>query len=133
MLAFLIGNSVNEWLYIQSKRAKNLNNRQKLIHKNDQFFLSSKFNVFENRDFEYSYSLLNQTIYLDIPIPDLFIEDLRKMDSVSIDDIQQYLRKLRQKLLIPKLSVIKVSSLLHHTVLEKSGNKQLADLGPVIN
>ncbi len=75
MLAFLTGNSVNEWLYIQSKRAKNLNNRQKLIHKNDQFSLSSKFNVFENRDFEYSTSLLNQTIYLDIPIPNLFIED----------------------------------------------------------
>lgn len=128
MLAFLTGNSVNEWLYIQSKRAKNLNNRQKLIHKNDQFFLSSKFNVFENRDFEYSNSLLNQTIYLDIPIPNLFIEDLRKMDSVSFDDIQQYLRKLRQELLIPKLSVVKVSSLLHHTVLAKTGNKQLADL-----
>ena len=128
MLAFLTGNSVNEWLYIQSKRAKSLNNRQKLIHKNDQFFLSSKFNVFENRDFEYSTSLLNQTIYLDIPIPNLFIEDLRKMDSVSFDDIQQYLRKLRQELLIPKLSVVKVSSLLHHTVLAKTGNKQLADL-----
>lgn len=128
MLAFLTGNSVNEWLYIQSKRAKNLNNRQKLIYKNDQFFLNSHFNVFENRNFEYSTSLLNQTIYLDIPIPNLFIEDLRKMDSVSFDDIQQYLRKLRQELLIPKLSVIKVSSLLHHTVLAKTGNKQLADL-----
>lgn len=128
MLAFLTGNSVNEWLYIQSKRAKKLNNRQKLIYKNDQFFLNSHFNVFENRNFEYSDNLLNQTIYLDIPIPNLFIEDLRKMDSVSIDDIQQYLRKLRQELLIPKLSVVKVSSLLHHTVLEKTGNKQLADL-----
>lgn len=128
MLAFLTGNSVSEWLYIQSKRAKNLNNRQKLINKNDQFFLSSKFNVFENRGFEYSDSLLNQTIYLDIPIPNLFIEDLRKMDSVSIDDIQQYLCKLRQELLIPKLSIVKVSSLLHHTVLSQTGNKQLADL-----
>lgn len=128
MLAFLTGNSVNEWLYIQSKRAKKLNNRQKLIYKNDQFFLNSHFNVFENRNFEYSDNLLNQTIYLDIPIPNLFIEDLRKMDSVSFDDIQQYLRKLRQELLIPKLSVVKVSSLLHHTVLAKTGNKQLADL-----
>ncbi|PJI32608.1 hypothetical protein [Acinetobacter pseudolwoffii] len=128
ILAFLTGNSVNEWLYIESKRAKKLNNRQELLHKNDQFFLRSKFNIFENRNFKYSDSLLNQTIYLDIPIPNLFIEDLRKMDSVSIDDIQQYLRKLRQELLIPKLSVVKVSSLLHHTVLEKTGNKQLADL-----
>ncbi|NWK64237.1 hypothetical protein HYI12_17180 [Acinetobacter sp. SwsAc3] len=128
MLAFLTGNSVNEWLYIQSKRAKKLNNRQKLIYKNDQFFLNSHFNVFENRNFAYSDNLLNQTIYLDIPIPNLFIEDLRKMDSVSFDDIQQYLRKLRQELLIPKLSVVKVSSLLHHTVLAKTGNKQLADL-----
>ena len=128
MLAFLTGNSVNEWLYLQSKRAKKLNNRQKLIYKNDQFFLNSHFNVFENRNFEYSDNLLNQTIYLDIPIPNLFIEDLRKMNSVSFDDIQQYLRKLRQELLIPKLSVVKVSSLLHHTVLAKTGNKQLADL-----
>lgn len=128
ILAFLTGNSVNEWLYIESKRAKKLNNRQELLHKNDQFFLRSKFNIFENRNFKYSDSLLNQTIYLDIPIPNLFIEDLRKMDSVSIDDIQQYLRKLRQELSIPKLSVIKVSSLLHHTVLAKTGNKQLADL-----
>ena len=128
MLAFLTGNSVNEWLYIQSKRAKNLNRRQKLIHRNDQFFLSSKFNVFENRDFEYSGSLLNQTIYLDIPIPNILITDLRNMKSVNFDDIQQYLRKLRQELLIPKLSVLKVSSLLHHTVLAKTGNKQLADL-----
>lgn len=128
MLAFLTGNSVNEWLYIQSKRAKSLNNRQKLIYKNDQFFLNSKFNVFENRNFEYSDNLLNQTIYLDIPIPNLFITDLREMDSVSFDEIQQYLRRLRQELFIPKLSVVKVSSLLHHTVLAKTGNKQLADL-----
>lgn len=128
MLAFLTGNSVNEWLYIQSKRAKNLNNRQKLIYKNDQFFLNSKFNVFENRNFEYSDNLLNQTIYLDIPIPNLFITDLREMDSVSFDEIQQYLRRLRQELFIPKLSVVKVSSLLHHTILAKTGNKQLADL-----
>src|SRR5690606_23019917 len=128
MLAFLTGNSVNEWLYIQSKQAKNLNNRQKLIYKNDQFFLNSKFNVFENRNFEYSDNLLNQTIYLDIPIPNLFITDLREMDSVSFDEIQQYLRRLRQELFIPKLSVVKVSSLLHHTILAKTGNKQLADL-----
>lgn len=128
MLAFLTGNSVNEWLYIQSKRARNLNNRQKLIYKNDQFFLSTKFNIFENQGFEYSDSLLNQTIHLEIPIPNQFIEDLRKMNSVGIDDIQQYLRKLKHRLLIPKLSVIKVSSLLHHTILEKTGNKQLADL-----
>lgn len=129
MLAFLTGNSVNEWLYIQkSKRAKKLNNRQKLIYKNDQFFLNSHFNVFENRNFEYSDNLLNQTIYLDIPIPNLFIEDLRKMESVSFNEIQQYLRRLRQELFIPKLSVVKVSSLLHHTILSKTGNKQLADL-----
>ena len=129
MLAFLTGNSVNEWLYIQkSKRAKKLNNRQKLIYKNDQFLLNSHFNVFENRNFEYSDNLLNQTIYLDIPIPNLFIEDLRKMESVSFNEIQQYLRRLRQELFIPKLSVVKVSSLLHHTILSKTGNKQLADL-----
>lgn len=128
MLVFLTGNSVNEWLYIQSKRAKKLNCRQELFHKNDQFFLRSKFNIFENHNFEYSDSLLNQITYLDIPIPNLFIEDLRKMNPVNIDDIHQYLRRLRQKLFIPKLSVVKVSSLLHHTILSKTGNKQLADL-----
>ena len=128
MLAFVTGNSVNEWLYIQSKRAKNLNHRQKLVLKTDQYFLNTKFTVFENRDFDFPESLLNQTIYLDIPIPNAFIVDLRKMASVDYDDIQHYLAKLRQVLLIPKLSIMKVSSLLHHTILEKTGNKQLADL-----
>ena len=128
MLAFLTGNSVNDWLKIQSKRTKNLNPRQKLILKNDQFFLSSKFNVFENRCFEYSDCLINQTIHLDIPIPNILITDLRNMESINFDDIQLYLRKTRQKLNIPKLSVVKVSSLLHHTILTKTGNKQLTDL-----
>ena len=128
MLSFLTGNSVNDWLKIQSKRTKNLNPRQKLILKNDQFFLSSKFNVFENRGFEYSDCLINQTIHLDIPIPNILITDLRNMESINFDDIQLYLRKTRQKLNIPKLSVVKVSSLLHHTILTKTGNKQLADL-----
>lgn len=128
MLSFLTGNSVNDWLKIQSKRTKNLNPRQKLILKNDQFFLSSKLNVFENRGFEYSDCLINQTIHLDIPIPNILITDLRNMESINFDDIQLYLRKTRQKLNIPKLSVVKVSSLLHHTILTKTGNKQLADL-----
>lgn len=128
MLAFLTGNSVNDWLKIQSKRTKNLNHRQKLILKNEQFFLSSKFTVFENRDFEFSDGLLNQTIYLDIPIPNILMTDLRQMEQVNFDDIQRYLRKTRPELNIPKLSVVKVSSLLHHTILTKTGNKQLADL-----
>ncbi|RKG52170.1 hypothetical protein D7V64_10780 [Acinetobacter cumulans] len=128
MLAFLTGNSVNEWLKTQSKRVKNLNKRQKLLQKNGQFFLSSKFNVFENQDFEFSDGLLNQTIHLDIPIPNILITDLRQMESVNFDAIQRYLQKLRQELLIPKLSILKVSSMLHHTVLSKTGNKQLADI-----
>lgn len=128
LLAFLTGNSVNDWLKIQSKRTKNLNHRQKLILKNEQFFLNSKFTVFENRDFEFSDGLLNQTIYLDIPIPNILMTDLRQMEQVNFDGIQQYLRKTRQELNIPKLSVVKVSSLLHHTILTKTGNKQLADL-----
>lgn len=128
LLAFLTGNSVNDWLKIQSKRTKNLNHRQKLMLKNEQFFLSSKFTVFENRDFEFSDGLLNQTIYLDIPIPNILMTDLRQMEQVNFDDIQHYLQKIRQELFIPKLSVLKVSSLLHHTVLAKTGNKQFADL-----
>ena len=128
MLSFLTGNKIQEWLRLQSKRAKNLNARQQIRQSNGQYFLRSKFSIFENKDFAYPDGLLNQTVYLDIPIPNSFIASLRDGNSVTEEDLQQYLKQLRTKLYIPKLSLIRISSLLHQTILQRTGNKQLADL-----
>ena len=128
MLSFLTGNKIDEWLKLQNKCAKNLNSRQGVILKKGQYFLRSKFSIFENKDFAYPDSLLNQTVYLDIPIPNKFIHDLRNTDPVNDDDVRQFLKQLRIELHIPKLSLIKISSLLHQTILQRTGNKQLADL-----
>src|SRR5690606_5702748 len=76
----------------------------------------------------YPEGLLNQTVHLDIPIPNSFIESLRDGDPVKEEDLQQHLKQLRAKLYIPKLSLIRISSLLHQTILQRTGNKQLADL-----
>lgn len=72
--------------------------------------------------------MLNQTVYLEIPIPNEFIAYLQNNDPVNEDDLQQLLEQLRTELYIPKLSSIKISSLLHQTILQRTGNKQLADL-----
>ena len=128
MLAFLTGNKVQEWLHLQSKRVKNLNARQKILQKSGQYFLSSKFSIFENKDFAYPNALLNNTVYLEIPIPNQFIHSLQAGDTITENELQQYLKQLRTELCIPKLSLIKISSLLHQTVLQRTGNKQLADL-----
>lgn len=128
MLSFLTGNKIQEWLRLQSKRAKNLNARQQIKQSNGQYFLRSKFSIFENKDFAYPEGLLNQTVYLDIPIPNSFIASLRDGNSVTEEDLQQHLKQLRAKLYIPKLSLIRISSLLHQTILQRTGNKQLADL-----
>jgi len=128
MLSFLTGNKIQEWLRLQSKRVKALNSRQKILQQDEQYFLRTKFSIFENKDFAYPESLLNQTIYLDIPIPNSFIDSLRDGDPVMEEDLQQHLKQLRTKLYIPKLSLIKISSLLHQTILQRTGNKQLADL-----
>ncbi|EKF47436.1 hypothetical protein MSC39_09125 [Acinetobacter nosocomialis] len=128
MLSFLTGNKIQEWLRLQSKRAKNLNARQQIKQSNGQYYLRSKFSIFENKDFAYPDGLLNQTVYLDIPIPNSFIASLRDDHTVTEDDLQQYLKQLRAKLYIPKLSLIRISSLLHQTILQRTGNKQLADL-----
>ena len=77
MLSFLTGNKIQEWLHLQSKRAKKLNSRQQIKQSNGQYFLRSKFSIFENKDFAYPDGLLNQTVYLDIPIPNSFIASLR--------------------------------------------------------
>ena len=128
MLSFLTGNKIQEWLRLQSKRAKNLNARQQIKQSNGQYFLRSKFSIFENKDFAYPDGLLNQTVYLDIPIPNSFIASLQDGDTVTEEDLQQHLKQLRAKLYIPKLSLIRISSLLHQTILQRTGNKQLADL-----
>ena len=72
--------------------------------------------------------MLNQTVHLDIPIPNSFIESLRDGDPVKEEDLQQHLKQLRAKFYIPKLSLIRIGSLLHQTILQRTGNKQLADL-----
>lgn len=128
MLSFLTGNRIKEWLHLQSKRVKNLNSRQKILQRNGQYFLRTKFSIFENKDFSYKDGLLNQTVHLDIPIPNSFIESLRSGDSVNEEDLMQHLRQLRAKFYIPKLSLLRISSLLHQTILQRTGNKQLADL-----
>lgn len=128
MMSFLTGNKIQEWLRLQSKRAKNLNSRQQIKQSNGQYFLKSKFSIFENKNFAYPDSLLNQTVYLDIPIPNSFIASLRDGNIITEKDLQQYLKQLRTELYIPKLSLIKISSLLHQTILQRTGNKQLADL-----
>ena len=43
MLSFLTGNKIQEWLRLQSKRAKNLNARQQIKQSNGQYYLRSKF------------------------------------------------------------------------------------------
>ena len=128
MLSFLTGNKIQEWLRLQSKRAKNLNARQQIKQSNGQYYLRSKFSIFENKDFAYPEGLLNQTVHLDIPIPNSFIESLRDGDPVKEEDLQQHLKQLRAKFYIPKLSLIRIGSLLHQTILQRTGNKQLADL-----
>lgn len=128
MLSFLTGNKIQEWLRLQSKRAKNLNARQQIRQSNGQYFLRSKFSIFENKDFAYPDGLLNQTVYLDIPIPNSFIASLRDGNTVTEEELQQHLKQLRAKLYIPKLSLIRISSLFHQTILQRTGNKQLADL-----
>lgn len=128
MLSFLTGNKIQEWLRLQSKRAKNLNARQQIKQSNGQYYLRSKFSIFENKDFAYPEGLLNQTVHLDIPIPNSFIESLRDGDPVTEEDLQQHLKQLRAKFYIPKLSLIRIGSLLHQTILQRTGNKQLADI-----
>ncbi|MHA3116569.1 hypothetical protein E0H86_11725 [Acinetobacter sp. ANC 4635] len=128
MLSFMTGNKIQEWLRLQSKRVKALNTRQKIWKNKGQYFLRTKFSIFENKDFAYPNSLLNQTVYLDIPIPNAFIDSLQDGEPVTEQELQQHLKQLRTKLYLPKLSLIKVSSLLHQTILQRTGNKQLADL-----
>ena len=128
MLVFITGNPVKEWLRLQSKRVKKLNDRQQLTQVDGLYFLRTRFSVFENKDFAYPTGLLNQSIYLDIPIPNAFITALRSAHVVSEDGLSKYLKQLRAELRIPALSVSKVSSLLHQTILQQTGNKQLADI-----
>ncbi len=49
MLSFLTGNKIQEWLRLQSKRAKNLNARQQIKQSNGQYYLRSKFSILKIR------------------------------------------------------------------------------------
>lgn len=128
MLSFLTGNKIQEWTNLQNKRIKKLNSRQRIVIVNEHYFIRTKFSIFENKSFAFPDSLLNQTVYLEIPIPKQFIDSLREGPTITEKELQKYLKQLRTELYIPKLSLIKISSLLHHTILQRTGNKQLADI-----
>lgn len=128
LLSFVTGNSASEWLSIQNNRVKRLNKNQKLTKKNDQFFLHTCFSIFYDPHSPYPAAFQNQTTELYIPIPNTFILALKNNNSVDEKQVNKYLNKLRKKVYVPHLSLIKVSSLLHHTVLNRTGNKQLADI-----
>lgn len=128
MLSFITGNPVSEWLKIQNKRVRRLNLRQKLVEDKNQFFLYTQFSIFSDSDHPFPEAFINQTTALHLPIPRSFILSLRENPAVSEAQVNQYSKKLRDKLYIPHLSSLKVSSLLHHTILNNTANKQLADL-----
>ena len=128
LLSFITGNPIHEWLYLQSKRAFNLNQRQKIIFYNQQYFLRTKFNIYENKSISQVEGLLNQTIELDILIPNDLIKSLRDGARIDQKDVLRDLASLRKQMNIPHLSFVKISSLLHHVIYHKTGNKQLADL-----
>lgn len=128
MLCFITGNSFKEWIHAQSKRVKNLNARQQLMKQNGQYFLRTKFSIFANKDALYPQGLLNQTISLDIPLPNEFIEILKNEVLITEKKLLIHLSKLIKELSIPKLSLIKTSSLLHQYILQHTGNRQLADI-----
>ena len=68
LLSFLSGVPIEQWLELQTNQRRVLNNRQKLILENDQYFLRSKFTLFENTDFKFKEQLLNQVTYFDLPL-----------------------------------------------------------------
>lgn len=127
MLMFLTGNSAETWIKAQSRRVKNLTPRQTLIFKDQQYYLSTKFSIFENKEFPFE-GLLNDTIYFELPIANTFIEALQVGKKVELAALYKKINKLKEQLYIPKLSLLKVSSLLHHRIFQLSGDKQLADI-----
>lgn len=128
LLSFLSGVPVEDWLYLQSKQRYALNKRQKIILENDQYFLRSKFTLFENADFEYKDQLLNQVTYFDLPLIKELVDGLKQSPIVSQEQVNQALKKCRAELFIPSLSTKKISVLLHHCIFQHTKNEQLADI-----
>ncbi|RYL29666.1 hypothetical protein [Acinetobacter piscicola] len=127
LLMFLTGNSADHWIKAQSRRVKNLTTRQTLIYKNQQYYLSTKFTIFENKEFPFK-GLLNDTIYFDLPIANELIDGLRAGEKIEIEAIYKKINLLKNKLFIPKLSLLKTNSLLHHRIYELTGDQQLANI-----
>ena len=128
LLSFLSGVPVEQWLKLQTNQRRVLNNRQKLILENDQYFLRSKFTLFENADFEYKDQLLNQVTYFDLPLIKELVDGLKQSPIVSQEQVNQALKKCRAELFIPSLSTKKISVLLHHCIFQHTKSEQLADI-----
>ena len=128
LLSFLSGVPIEQWLYLQSRQRYALNKRQKVIFENDQYFLRSKFTLFEDSAFEYKDQLLNQVTHFDLPLVKELVEGLRQPPTVKQEQVAHALKKCREELFIPSLSTKKISVLLHHCIYHYTQNEQLADI-----
>ena len=128
LLSFLSGVPIEQWLYLQSKQRYALNKRQKVIFENDQYFLRSKFTLFEDSAFEYKDQLLNQVTHFDLPLVKELVEGLRQQPILKQKQVAHALKKCREELFIPSLSTKKISVLLHHCIYHYTQNEQLADI-----
>jgi hypothetical protein len=107
LLSFLSGVPIEQWLYLQSKQRYALNKRQKVIFENDQYFLRSKFTLFEDSAFEYKDQLLNQVTHFDLPLVKELVEGLRQQPILKQEQVAHALKKCREELFIPSLSTKK--------------------------
>lgn len=128
LLSFLTGVPIEQWLNLQTNQRRTLNKRQQLILENDQYFLRSKFTLFEDPAFEYKDQLLNQVTHFDLPLVKELVEGLRQPPTVKQEQVAHALKKCREELFIPSLSTKKISVLLHHCIYRYSQNEQLADI-----
>ena len=128
LISFLSGVPIEQWLNLQTKQRYALNKRQKLILENDQYFLRSKFTLFEDTNFGYKDQLLNQVTYFDLPLVKELVDGLRHPPIVNQNQVNQALKKCREALFIPSLSTKKISVLLHHCIYQHTKNQQLADI-----
>lgn len=128
LLSFLSGVPIEQWFNLQTKQRYALNKRQKLMLENDQYFLRSKFTLFEDANFGYKDQLLNQVTYFDLPLVKELVEGLRKPPIIKQEQIAHALKRCREELFIPSLSTKKISVLLHHCIYQHTKNQQLADI-----
>ena len=128
LLCLITGVGFKDWLNFQKRRVKRLNHRQVIKLQSDQYYLSTKFSIFEDATFEYPESLINNTVHLDIPIPNHFIDRIKAEPIITEDELKKKIRIIKDEVKIPQLNLSKTSSLLHHVILQKTGNRQLADI-----